>query len=406
MTRNRQQFVLDLMIDHMLAEPRGTSEPCTLKWDPTKLKLLECFKNYEFKDLPKLEKLKEFLKDPVASEAARRTEFLDVWNTALLTPEDTKWIRSSFTNVTRLDVWVGNGWDTGLSAFHDLFPNVKSLVVKFDVVRLTDLSAFLCSFSKLEYLCICGEKIEKTDEDGNYIRHSTPRVFTGTLKLKCGLEGITSLFSGTSIKPCFQNISWKINPGETNEATQWLTVLVESCSSTLKSITIRHYPNNGIAPASFGSIQTYSGSDDGVLPPASPPVDPVDLSKATSLEGVVLQYDLNNPQWLTRSLEKLPSENKSFEQISIRLPTLAGCYWETYPLCTELDDVLVRLSDSGKIRTKAIYTGGEERMAEGFVERVFPKMRKRGKLELIVRDISKYSKSSSSGNVVELGDLD
>jgi hypothetical protein len=108
---------------------------------------------------------------------------------------------------------------------------------------------------------------------------------------------------------------------------------------------------------------------------------PIDLSQVEKLKEVEFHPPVCCDRWFIDLLKKIP---KDFEQISIRLPArLDSTSWLSAKKYMSLDNFLVQLSESGKIRTKAICHGGEERAGDKFIRDVFPKMTKSGRIKLV-----------------------
>ena len=121
----------------------------------------------------------------------------------------------------------------------------------------------------------------------------------------------------------------------------------------------------------------------------SAPTPPIDLSKATKLKGVAIRLDEDHIEWFTKSLEKISPGQKGFEQILIRFSfnwndRRSKARKETIKQCNALENILVRLSEPGNFRVKAVWREWDWFEGELSIRHdLFPEMIRREKMEVV-----------------------
>ena len=110
-------------------------------------------------------------------------------------------------------------------------------------------------------------------------------------------------------------------------------------------------------------------------------------------------------RWFTESLKTISSNNGSFKQISIRFPlklySKENFSEEMHREWTELDELLIRLSEPGKIHTKVICNKGCSKKEKKFMEDMLPRMAGEGRFELVVDDSDQEIRLGSAMGIVQ-----
>lgn len=234
------------------------------------------FVHVEFKCSRHVRAWKEIFPDPKKSPAIH-TRSLCINGTKWVSYADLSFIKSSFTDVERLEVqsnlprgrktgpydrlapfrnllprvkslcmgqrddgvesqnhpsfWCMPGQNDRLAAFHNLLPKVKSLCVGWDGLRPWELNNFISSFPSLDDL-----RVENSGyfDTSTWVINGSPPLMTGTLVLsKPGTEDYAMLLFFSLERLCFRKIVSYDNSGRA------LTDLVEKCSDTLECIHVR-----------------------------------------------------------------------------------------------------------------------------------------------------------------------
>ena len=122
----------------------------------------------------------------------------------------------------------------------------------------------------------------------------------------------------------------------------------------------------------------------------------IDLSKATKLKDVTLQFQGLSVGWVTSTLKTITSEHRDLQEISIKgralsdstswpaNATAAQYYiWEQW---ADLEHTLIHLWELHAIRTKVEYYSMKREESREFMGSLLPEATKRGIVELV--DIS------------------
>ena len=291
----------------------------------------------------------------------------------------------SFTNVTHLEVDADDCcYGPRSNVWHNLLPAVTSLCVYFSTVKLSQLFGLVYSFPSVKDLVIEGISIVY---DGGHFPPSTLPEFTGTLVLDCQLKDITwTLLYLPPGSLRFRRIVWKIDSSHDKDKVKHMKNLMEKCSDTLEYIDFTYCMGGESHP--FGSCDGFS-TQRGFPLALDPTMTPLDLSKATKLKGVAFRLDREHMKWFTESLKTIPSEKKGFEEVLIRFaghwddPKSREVGGERNQQCKDFENALVRLSELGGVRTRAVWHSADEWRGEERMRNLFPEMMKRGKMESI-----------------------
>lgn len=118
-----------------------------------------------------------------------------------------------------------------------------------------------------------------------------------------------------------------------------------------------------------------------------------DLSRATKLNEVTLQFAESCAGWTATTLKTIASKYRDLEQISIYVPSdpysddgeLAGVEEAAYLQWSDLDHVLVQIWESCAVHTKVRYSEATEGWSatHKLIGGLLPEMTRRGKIQLI-----------------------
>lgn len=228
------------IIDH-LHDDKNSLKNCSLvsrSWVPRTRQHL--FNEIGFWGPRKLEAWKRTFPNPAVSPA-HHVRSLSVPLNKVDATDYSRWIKS-FDCITRLEV---HDFDQDCSKHqmnvcHGLSKFVKSLRVFCNSsAGLSKFLAFVCSYPSLEDLEVKVARFtDEIDEDEATFQPSTSPLFTGTLKLNCHLEDITSSLLDLPGGLRFKKIVWKVRSPVGELGLQPVMALVERCSDTLECIDI------------------------------------------------------------------------------------------------------------------------------------------------------------------------
>ena len=296
--------------------------------------------------------------------------------------------------VTHLELYVDERrYDRESDVWHNLPPAVTSLCVYFNTVKSSQLLGLVGSFPTLKDLVIDGITI--VEDKDLFLRPSTLPQLTGTLVLDCRLNQIMPLLSGLPWRLRCRRIVWRIDSLYDEYMGQHMQNLIRRCSNTLEYIDFTYRLGGESHP--FSSCDGFSNQR-GLPLALDPPKTPLNLSGTTELKGVAFLLDPEHMNWFTESLETIPSEKKGLEEVLIRF---AG-YWDDPKLrevgeernqqCKDFDNALVRLSELGGVRTRAVWCFANEWGAEARMRNLFPEMMKRGKMEPVYLGVAPWKR--------------
>ena len=239
--------LLDTVAD-FLHDSRKALKNCCLvgkSWVPRTRKFL--FASIRFRTVEDVESWKSTFPDPSTSPAHyAKALFIECpWAATVADAEEGGWIQT-FSHVVHLEVkhMSGRGGEfvNYLVPFHGFSPAIKSLdliyiplplSLVFDLIRSFPLLEDLCVLAAIRHVIGVNDGLE-FDRQPTTVQSSRSPVFTGSLKLY-GVNHIVSHFLSLPGGLHFRefDLTWS---GEADISST--TLLVESCRSTLESLSI------------------------------------------------------------------------------------------------------------------------------------------------------------------------
>ena len=388
--------ILDHIVDSLHGEPETLKACCLVakSWVQRTQKYL--FAAIEFHSAKDLLLWKKTFPDPANSPAhyAHTLSIGSAQAAAVANAEGDGWIRA-FSRVETLDVF-GNpsqnprNSDLSLALFLRFSPTLKSLRARSINLPYPHLLTLIRSSPLLENLTLTGGGLSLGNDDDPHepqtVVPSTSPPFTGSLELFLEGMGYTTrrlldLPNGIH----FRKLAlWWI----CEEDIRWIMELVMGCSDTLECLDIECHP-----PCTFTLLLHWTSN----LPSFVGDAGPVsfDLSKATKLEHAVFRPISPNVKWIALALQTITPRHREFRQISIYIPYAVSRAGQTvgepfYSQWLDLDSLLVHLWESRSIRTKMMYTMMREKKMSGRMQRLLPEMTKRGVVDLVKHDGSRW----------------
>ena len=243
--------ILDLIVDHLHNKPNTLKTCCLVSklWVPRTRKHL--FADMEFNPhcTRRTERWMKTFPDPTSSPA-RHTRSLSTYLPGFFNILNVD-VLLTFCRVVHLDLdtawgWYGFDQTASLISLHGLSPVIRSLRLKFNKLKNSEVFGLICSLLLLEDLDLCSLGFDRRDEKCS--TPSTSPKLTGFLKLWM-YTGIQSVTRGLLALPNgihFTKITVRFH---SEEGVKSAMGLVLRCFDTLESLDMANNDDSGAWPS-------------------------------------------------------------------------------------------------------------------------------------------------------------
>jgi len=254
------------------------------------------------------------------------------------------------------------------------FSNLTRLEVDIVSVPCSQVFNFICSLPLLENLLMSIDWVDEDDCDKDAVlKPSISPPLTGTLVmrlpqgLECCLPQVAMEYAAGQLLGLpgglhFREFActWTLK-----RDIQWTRALMEKCSNTLECVDLE-----------WTSPRNYEGEVS------------FDLSRLTKLRQVVFRFHRHYPTWITMALKTITPKHRDI-RVSLHIPIYPGhvAYSpedEVGRQWVDLDHALIRLWESHGVRTRVVYSSGDEKEeAREYIGELLPEVTRRGIVELV-----------------------